>query len=867
MKRAVKIAIITFAVLLLIILLPGIYALVQQDQVTAALTRKVNESVDTRISYGRLRVTIFESFPHISVRFNDLLVSPSPFYDKTQFTDTENDTLLYASSLSLTISTPSLITGRVAVRSITGRDGVVNLLTDKRGDFNYRVVSESKEEGKGVRLRNISMLNFRALYHDRKSGLLLAGTAQQAILGGEIFGTGIYLTSSLSTRIDSLSLDGTTIRDIPLETVIRLRKSSSSLSVTKGSLAIADLKFDITGSLNYSTSSLNLSIDGKKISIASVISHLPENWKAFTGPFTPAGTVDIKCRITGPYGEAGNPHIDLTYGLSGGRMSHSITGFRVNNLEFSGSLTNGDRNSAETFRMTLDNLRASYGSASVKGSFMLNNLTRPHISLALDGDLNFNDLSRLFRSGIIRDQTGSVAGSIRLSGTLPEKQGLIAGLPALRPEISLRFNRFSASLAKGSLPFSDMNGTVTIRQDLVADSLTFTFMKQKITLDAVMKNFIPWVAGTGDLLEISGDLHTDMIVTARIDSIRSTMPGKEGSDPFPQDMRAKIRLTADSLIYNNFRSAAFSSNVSYSPYVLNLDSVRARGLEGELTGELMLGRQKDGGYISRSRLDVRNININQAFTAFNNFGQEFIVSDNLQGRLTGNLTLLAPLDTGFRIIPEAAVAEAHLQINEGRLISFAPAESLSSYLDLDELRNISFSKMENDLYIKNSTVNIPKMLINSSAVNFTLYGSHSFDGDYVYHLRLLLSEVLSRKARERNRNNSSFGNVRVDGSGKATVPLRIECIKNKITVSYDFGQAQDNIKTDIAIEKQTLKGILNEEYGWYHNDTTLVRSRESKPKFIITWEEGREQTPVTDTRQDEERESPLRNLLKKKKMP
>src|SRR5690606_4311939 len=132
----------------------------------------------------------------------------------------------------------------------------------------------------------------------------------------------------------------------------------------------------------------------------------------------------------------------------------------------------------------------------------------------------------------------------------------------------------------------------------------------------------------------------------------------------------------------------------------------------------------------------------------------------------------------------------------------------------------SFSRLENDLYINNGTVSVPKMLINSSAVNFTVYGTHGFDNDYSYHVRLLLSEVLSRKARERNRGEGSYGQVNVDGSGKATVPLKIECINGKTSVGYDFGQAQDNIKTDIAIEKQNLKGILNEEYGWYRSDTT-----------------------------------------------
>ncbi|MGE5350279.1 MAG: AsmA-like C-terminal region-containing protein [Actinomycetota bacterium] len=867
MRLVRKIALFAGGFLLLAIMVPGLYAVLNQDKLTGALTRKVNESVNTKISYGDLRITIFESFPNITVKFIGLLVEPSPFYDRTQFRFENLDTLLYASSLSLTVSMPSLLTGTVAVKSITARDGEVNLLTDKRGDINYEVFTEKKEDGKNVRLKNITASNIRAVFSDRSSGIRVSGRVNQANLGGEIFRTGIYLNTSLNALLDSASIENTTFRDIPVEAGIRLRKSPNSLSVARGSLAIADLKFDITGNVNYSASTLNISIEGKKISISSLISRLPDKWRAFTGNFSPVGIIDLKCAITGQYGEAGKPHIEINYGLSGGKMNHSASGFRVNNLEFNGAITNGDHNSAETFRFTMDNLTAGFGSASVRGSFMLNNLNRPHVTLALDGDLDFNDLGRIFRSGYIENQTGSVSGSVRLSGIIPDSSRVADALPFMKPDISLNFKNFGASLADRKLILTNVNGSLTVKNDLIADSLSFNYRDQRFTLNAVLKNFVPWVSGRPEILDISGNLHTDRLVTSMFIAEKRDTAATEDkpSDLFPADVTASVAIRADSLIFNNFRAAGFSSRLIYKPYVITFGEAKAEGLDGSLTGEFMLSKQKDGGYITRTNLNVRGIDINKAFTSFNNFGQDFIVNDNLRGRLTGNLALLAPLDGNYKVLRKAMVAEAHLLINEGRLVNFAPAESLSSYLDLDELKDISFSKLENDLYINNGTVSIPKMLINSSAVNFTAYGTHGFDGDYSYHVRLLLSEVLSRKARERNRGVSSFGQVRVDGSGKATVPLKIECINDKISVGYDFGQAQDNIKSDIAIEKQSLKGILNEEYGWYETDTTRTRPQESKPKFTITWEEGREQPAATEQQQEAVKESPIRILLKKKK--
>jgi hypothetical protein len=113
MKWLKKIALITAGLFLLTVTGLGLYAWIRNDKLTAALVRKVNESVNTKISYGTLRLTIFESFPNITLRFNDLLVTPSPYYDKTQFRGEDNDTLLSASSFSVTASILQMLTGTV----------------------------------------------------------------------------------------------------------------------------------------------------------------------------------------------------------------------------------------------------------------------------------------------------------------------------------------------------------------------------------------------------------------------------------------------------------------------------------------------------------------------------------------------------------------------------------------------------------------------------------------------------------------------------------------------------------------------------------------------------------------------------------
>ncbi len=869
MRWLKKIALFTAGLFLLIVTIIGLYAWIRNDKLTAALVRKVNETVNTKISYGTLRLTIFESFPNITLRFNDLLVTPSPYYDKTQFRGEDNDTLLFASSFSVTAHLLSLLTGKVAVRSITVREGEINLLTDKRGDINYEIFSgEKKKNGKSVRLNSISALNMKTTWYDRSSGVRISGRINETILDGEIFKAGIFLNTTVSVDLDSISFGGMSIAGFPVNASVKMRKTANSLSVARGTVSLAGLNFNIDGMVNYSMSTLDLAVEGEKINIGTVVSMLPEKWMSRAGGLTPSGIMDFRCSLKGPYGDAGSPHIELNYELTDGRVSSQRSGLKVNNLSFSGGLTNGALNNPETFLFTVDNLSATYGSAKLTGSFRMKNLIRPNVTLALDGDLNFDDLRKIIKTDYIRDQKGSVSGHIKLSGQLPDSMKLdMTALPSLHPDASFVFRDFGATIASSGIVLTDANGSLIINRDFIADSLAFTLMDQHFRVNAIMRNFTGWAAGRPETMIVTGDVSADRFVTASFTGSENDSTDNAGKplNIFPSDVSMKITLRADSIISKGFRAGNFQTSLEYEPYLFTFSDIRAEGLDGLLTGEFKLGKQKDGDYITRSKLNVTGIDIKKTFSAFNNFGQNFIVSDNLSGNLTGTVTVVSPLDSSYKVITKALVADAHLVITDGRLVRFAPAESLSSYLDLDELRDISFSRMENDIFITNNTVSIPKMLINSTAVNFTVYGTHRFDDNYSYHVRMLLSEVLSRKARDRNRGDDVFGQVQVDGTGKATIPLKIECIGGIIDVGYDFGQAKDNIKGDIAAEKQTLKGILNEEYGWYQADTLKKKPVESKPKFKITWEEGKEPSAQTEVSQEEVTESPVRLLLKKKK--
>ncbi len=130
------------------------------------------------------------------------------------------------------------------------------------------------------------------------------------------------------------------------------------------------------------------------------------------------------------------------------------------------------------------------------------------------------------------------------------------------------------------------------------------------------------------------------------------------------------------------------------------------------------------------------------------------------------------------------------------------------------------------------------MDVKSTAADLSVNGKHGFDNKYEYHVRILLSEILSKKRKKIKSNNTEFGAVEDDGLGRTSLLLKVQDKGNDVKVSYDIKAAATEVKNDIKSEKQNLKTILNEEYGWYKNDSVkVVKPAAKKPRFKISWDE------------------------------
>ena len=188
---------------------------------------------------------------------------------------------------------------------------------------------------------------------------------------------------------------------------------------------------------------------------------------------------------------------------------------------------------------------------------------------------------------------------------------------------------------------------------------------------------------------------------------------------------------------------------------------------------------------------------------------------------------------------KSIISESDITITDGELNQFEPMMSLSRFIDIEDLEKVKFSTIKNTITIKDQQMILPQMDIESSALNLTASGIHQFNGEYEYHVNMVLSDILSGKLKKRKSKRRANENIEEDKDGRMRLFLLVEGDKDKNKVRYDREAARMERKAGLKNEKKELKQILNEEYGWYEEDTSLNINQKTEEGFQVEFEEDK----------------------------
>ena len=138
----------------------------------------------------------------------------------------------------------------------------------------------------------------------------------------------------------------------------------------------------------------------------------------------------------------------------------------------------------------------------------------------------------------------------------------------------------------------------------------------------------------------------------------------------------------------------------------------------------------------RPDLRFKNVELDKLLFKFENFGQDALVSENLHGKLTAQIN--GKIRMYPDMIPDIDQSEIHMDIEvlDGRLENYEYMLMLSDYMGDKDLSSVRFDTLQNHMDIKNGTLNIPNMSIESTIGHFELSGAQDMKFNMEYFVRI-----------------------------------------------------------------------------------------------------------------------------------
>lgn len=871
MKKFIKIlTLFSITLLSAVVLLLAVSAILE-PQVSIIFMQKINRSLNTRADVGSINFSLLKSFPRASIELRDLVIYTPEGININEFNLEGKDTLLSAGKLFVSLKITGLLRKEYIIDRLTVDHGRIMILQDSERVTNLNILKGSQgadSAALAIELSNIRIIN---------SSLRVVSIANNTY--ADIFiteGTNRLSLSPLVNRVEvntKFKVNELKSNRFVMPSGSRLFTATSAFSFSSQSVVIdnfslsqGDLAVKASGQLDRSTDLLSARFILPSVKCTEIVRTLDESFATKLFSYSINGKAEAVGTMEGKIIKGNLPLLKADISLSDGSFSLPERRITFKDINATGMAEFNPDDFARSLSLRLETFSATGAGSSLSGYAYIRNIHDPEIDISLSGDLESSGIiSLLTNPGF--EANGVVRTNLRIYGKLPHKEKYLpADLLSLSRSVNMNFRSVNILFPGSGLKAEKLKGNLMVADNLWFDGITFTLEDSEVAMNGRItgaENFLP--GNNGNIIVTAGiwsdRFDTEIISRLTTDKANKTSDTDRKSISGRLAVNMDIRL--DSLIVGNFRSSMLSSEVNYSNKFINISSFSLSALGGGLSGNAAIALLSTGRYLGKGWFDITSIDIRETFSVFNNFRQQYITDKNLQGRLTGTLNITSELDSLFRPDINSLDVSGNYLIRDGELIAFEPVLKLSRFVELSELQDIKFSELKNDIVIKNRSVGIPSMDIKSSAFDLSVSGNHSLDGLYTYHLRLLMSDLMSRRAREKNAGVSEFGVIENDNLGKTSLYLKIEGSRDGSKVSWDMKNMKGDIKKDVGQEKVNLKTILREEYGWYSNDSVPPVKKEETRKFRIVWEEAdsiRKEEPV-----DEEKIVPLKNILRKKK--
>ncbi|MHC1706834.1 MAG: AsmA-like C-terminal region-containing protein [Bacteroidales bacterium] len=817
-----------------------------EEAVKKLFVSELNKRLLTEISVKDIHFTFLKHFPYGTLEFEGLVAKDALQSDK-------KDTLLQAATLQFHFNILDLYHKKYNIKRIDLEDARLKLkiYKDLSDNFHFWKTPE------GPSTDNFSFALEKVVLH--KVWLYYSNTPSHqyySLMMKQVSGKGKFSEDKFDLKLDgSLRINqirsGSQVllqkKNVVVDLALAVDQQTGKYTLSKGNVELAGLNFSSRGTIIYSdkAKTLDLHFSTPDAVLSDIIKELPQKYAESLKEYDLKGKLMLEADLTGNYGGKDLPLLDTRFSVEKGSITYSKENISLENLSFSGLYRNFTENGSRGNKLIFKDISGSLNKGDFSAELEILGFGPSEVKLSMKADLDISELLRFIPDEKINAASGNFKLRMNYSGNVQSFEDFNSNdFTGGQFACELDLNSFTWEMKDQPYRFKDFNGALTFNNnDVQIHKIDGSINNNTFAASGYFRNMVPFLLSETEELHVKASLSSPALNLKDI-FIENT----SGSEPtftllFPERWTGEVSLSLGKLEFKNFHGEKVKGNLRYAGRKLFVNQLSFNTAGGGFSCDASIDGTSNKYFDIAADVRLKKVNINRLFYNFGNFGQDYLVDENLKGIVSSDIQCSFRMSQKLEIDPSTIIASIDTYIEEGELINYQAITGLGKFIRVDDLSRVKFSTLNNTVYIKNKMVIIPSMDVVSDALNFTMSGTHSFNNELNYHFRLLLSDILWKKARKAKKENEEFGIEQEEESGKTTLFILLTGTVDKPVFKYDSKSLKGKIVSSFLNEKASLKESLKKEFSRTKKEQDSLTIREEHilkqqedGKFVIDWE-------------------------------
>ena len=752
--QQVKTAIKGFCALILALaLICLIYVHFKRADLSQRVLVALRGELATELQVAYFNMDLLSSFPRISFDMHDVILDGKG-----------GSKLLQAEELQLTMSLFSAFSDEIRFRRLSLKNGEVYVERLKDGTLSLDILksSDRKETVEPVlHFNKISLENVGIEYLDptldqeyQLHFLVgnITGTYASQLLKFDLSGEVVYDHARIQKSVYLNGMKGNASGRIALDLDDQLYTFEDLR------LEIGDLRYEINGNVHGTDDAQNIDLVVKQTDgdLHSFLALLPTAYRKDL-PFSKvSGAFITEGFIKGRLNRSENPHVHFDLQLDDASIESRHGSGSLHDLEIYGAFDNGAFRRLRSASIDFPVIKGNAYGQKFDASLSVTDFTDPLLQCTFEGSLPATFiLDYIGKPDVIKTASGSLHFTDVAIGPLRLNEMDFTDLQHFEGRCTLG----NLEVRTAAAHYQIHDGILILAQD----TLNVSGVKMKLDHDEILVD--GWLAELGDALESNDPAYLRYAVNLKAGSLNISkwIPGIAASTAHEIQARARpvslhtstplrlpegeIMLIADQFQYNQIEATKLSM----------IGFTKTHHVRFEATGEAAKGSlvtkgelEIQNGYQLKLQVDGKDLDIRECFTQCENFGQQILLAEHLQGKSAVKVLAELIWDVEGNLDEEQMHILAGMTIIDGELHEFDMLDQFSDYVHAEDLRYIRFSHLDNFIEVRNGNVYIPAMFIQSNAANLVVNGVHTLDNQILYNIKVNAGQVLAAKMKKHN---------------------------------------------------------------------------------------------------------------------